>query len=133
METALEILRRHKQAIKDALPTLKTELENKLEEAQEIYYAIKENDPVFDAGETLRKYGFIKSQAIKATTNKRNEKITVSISNKLTPEGLNEAAIIKALPNIDKKRIQAALDKVKTKPGSKDSFIFKNNLFYPKR
>lgn len=127
----MEIIKNHQEGITAQLESLKTELKIIIDNALKIFVVIKEHEPTLDVSELLKPFGIEPIEEKKP----RNKKIGVLIAGILTEKGLTEKEVIEALPKLDKEKIIASLNSIKSKvkPGKRDSFIYKSNKYFPKK
>ncbi len=129
-ETSLKNIEGLEEKIRKELEPLKKDLENIFKDGVSLYTTIKKYEPDFDIKGLLKRF-----DKKAGSGNTKSEKITVSISRILPSKGMKESEIISSLKHLKDKTpedISKALNKVKTKAGSKDSFIYKDGLFFSK-
>lgn len=134
-ETALGRIQQWEENIKTELNGLKQDFEKTLNETKTVYEAIRKYDPTYDLNTVLAQiFGgeLGATKDAKTTQGKRKPKIGTVIAQALAKEGMKEQEILKAVPNQSPDKIKTALAKVKSKPGARDSFTFKDGKFYPK-
>lgn len=130
-ETLKKIEEEYQTKIKSELEPAKKSLETNLANALKQFQDIIHYDKNYNVKELLKPFGIEPTEKKKP----REKKITFKIAGVLTEKGLTEKEVIEALPKLDKEKIIASLNSIKSKvkPGKRDSFIYKSNKYFPKK